>query len=143
MDAATGVGINTTVRRLADELGLNASQVPTGPDRIESAKYQQLLAAAKEAQISVEVRAIPPQSGLPEAMSAGFKQGKKLSAQFEHAVEGAFKGMNNLDFTDPKSLVTVMEHHLAVMSASTYIQFAAKAVDKSTSAVKTLFTAQG
>jgi hypothetical protein len=143
MEAASGLNGVTTVQRLAGELGLNAGQMPMGPDRFESAKFQQLLSAAKEAQMDVQVQAIAPQSGLPDAMNAGIEQGKKLSTRFEQAVEGAFKGMSNLDFTDPKSVVTVMEHHLAVMSASTYIQFAAKAVDNSTHAIKTLFSSQG
>lgn len=144
MDGIAGIGAGKPVSPLglAAEIGVRVDQqLPA--DKLESAKFKQLLDAAKEAFLAVELHAMAPTGGLSQAMNHGLQRGKQLSHSFEHAIDHAMTGMSGLDFTDPRSLVTVMEHHLAIMSAGTYIQFATKAANSASQAVKTLFTSQG
>jgi hypothetical protein len=67
------------------------------------------------------------------AMSTGFRQ----------AMDESFAKLANLDFTDPASLVNVIEVHMGVMSAGTQVQFATKVADQSVHGLTTLFRNQG
>ena len=66
-----------------------------------------------------------------------------MSQGFRHAVDESFAKLAKLDFTDPASLVGVIEVHLGVMSAGTQVQFATKVADQSVHGLTTLFRNQG
>lgn len=68
-----------------------------------------------------------------QAMSTGFRQ----------AMDESFAKLAKLDFTDPASLVNVIEVHMGVMSAGTQVQFATKVADQSVHGLTTLFRNQG
>lgn len=69
--------------------------------------------------------------------------GTTMSHGFRNSIDEAFSKLSNIDFTEPSSMVTMLEVHLGVFSASTQVQFAAKVADFSVHGLTTLFRNQG
>ena len=66
-----------------------------------------------------------------------------ISDSFRGAIDETFAKVQNLDFTEPSSMVTMMEVQLGVFSAATQVQFASKVADFSIHGLTTLFRNQG
>jgi hypothetical protein len=66
-----------------------------------------------------------------------------ISDSFRGAIDETFAKVQNMDFTDPSSMVTMMEVQLGVFSAATQVQFASKVADFSIHGLTTLFRNQG
>ena len=66
-----------------------------------------------------------------------------ISDSFRGAIDETFAKVQHMDFTDPSSMVTMMEVQLGVFSAATQVQFASKVADFSIHGLTTLFRNQG
>jgi hypothetical protein len=66
-----------------------------------------------------------------------------ISDSFRGAIDETFAKVQNLDFTEPAAMVTMMEVQLGVFSAATQVQFASKVADFSIHGLTTLFRNQG
>lgn len=66
-----------------------------------------------------------------------------MSRTFRQSIDTAFSKLSHLDFTEPSSMITVLEVHLGVFSAATHVQFASKVADFSVHGLTTLFRNQG
>lgn len=69
--------------------------------------------------------------------------GTTMSHGFRSSIDDAFSKLSNIDFTEPTSMVTMLEVNLGVFSASTQVQFASKVADFSVHGLTTLFRNQG
>jgi len=122
-----------------------AQQAPAAHAAQFSAALERALATtpgAADRYLRIDAASQPASPGDGAAHSLG-STASAISDSFRGAINETFAKVQNLDFTEPAAMVTMMEVQLGVFSAATQVQFASKVADFSIHGLTTLFRNQG